>query len=144
MNYFYILLLLLFTGISAFFIMRYWKQFKKAQNKNSSNEFIENNEFETVKTYDGDFYFFHTTWCPHCKDAMPLWDELVETFQRDNVRINFIKVDCDKDDSNLSDEFNVTEYPTYILVIKNKKFIYDADLNVLTMNKFFESVEKSL
>ena len=40
----------------------------------------------------------------------------------------------------MATEFNIKEYPTIILVMNNKKYVYDANLSELTLNKFLQAV----
>jgi thiol-disulfide isomerase/thioredoxin len=40
-------------------------------------------------------YFFHADWCPHCKKALPIWQEFVSKYDQTNVNgliINCIRV----------------------------------------------------
>jgi thiol-disulfide isomerase/thioredoxin len=88
-----------------------------------------------------DLYFFYTTWCPHCKKALPVWEKLKENLEStgvNGVKINFIEVDCDKDPET-AERFNVEGYPT-IKLSHNKKVIeYDAKPDMDTLNQFLET-----
>jgi len=69
-----------------------------------------------------DLYFFYTTWCPHCKNAMPVWEKFKEKIEPtgvNGIKINFIEVDCDKDPET-AERFNVEGYPT-IKLSHNKR-----------------------
>ena len=55
--------------------------------------------------------------------------------------LNFIKIDCeDKESRVYVDKFNITEYPSIILYIEGKKYIYDANLNEETLHRFLVAV----
>ena len=43
--------------------------------------YVENNEFvdTNTKTFT-EVYFFHTNWCPHCKKAKPIWNQLKDKY----------------------------------------------------------------
>lgn len=88
-----------------------------------------------------DLYFFYTTWCPHCKKAMPVWEKFKEKITPtgvNGVRVNFIEVDCDKDPET-AERFNVEGYPT-IKLSHNKKVVeYDAKPDIETLNQFLQS-----
>ena len=45
--------------------------------------YVENNEFidTNAKTYT-EVYFFHTNWCPHCKKAKPVWNNVKEEYDQ--------------------------------------------------------------
>ena len=114
MNYFYIGLIILFIAIGGY--MTYQFIYNKNINK---KKFIPNKEFEPEDKTNGDLYFFFTEWCPYSKQ--------------------FIKVDCENN-KKMATEFNIKEYPTIILVMNNKKYVYNANLEKLTLNKFLQAV----
>ena len=58
-----------------------------------------------------------------------------------NLKINFFDIDCEnKNNKLLVKEFKVKEYPTIILLLNDKKYIYDANLNKETLKKFILAV----
>ena len=44
----------------------------------------------------------------------------------------------------MASDYNIKEYPTIILVINDKRYVYDANLSELTLYKFLEAVTNSL
>jgi thiol-disulfide isomerase/thioredoxin len=88
-----------------------------------------------------DLYFFYTTWCPHCKKAMPVWEKFKEQVGSkgvNGVKINFIEVDCDKD-PDTAERFNVEGYPTIKLSHNRKVVEYDAKPDIDTLNQFLQT-----
>ena len=74
----------------------------------ANSEFIESGE----DSKSADLYFFTVDWCPHCKKAKPIWDELSSDYRNKPVngyKVNFIEVDCEKDAA-LADKFKVEGY----------------------------------
>ena len=59
-----------------------------------------------------DVYFFHVTWCPHCKTAKPEWDKLVNN-NKDNESLVFHDIDCEKS-PDLAKKYSVESYPTIL------------------------------
>ena len=101
-----------------------------------NQEFISNSADKSAV-----LYYFYTTWCPHCKKTMPIWDELVSELNNNElngVTLTLIKVDCDKEQS-LAESFNVQGYPTIKLVYGGKTIEYDAKLDKSTMMEFLNS-----
>ncbi len=104
--------------------------------------YVPNKEFiqkEDVKGTHCDLYFFHTTWCPHCKKAMPIWIE----FQKKNptlngVTINYHTVDCDQEPE-VAQEFGIEGYPTIKLKYDNQVAEYDAKTDPETLKRFLET-----
>ena len=106
--------------------------------------YVPNKEFiqDNVSSNDtADLYFFYTTWCPHCKKAMPVWEKFKENIEptgMNGVKINFIEVDCDKD-PDTAERFNVEGYPTIKLSYNKKVIEYDAKPDIDTLNQFLQS-----
>ena len=140
MNFFYLGVTILFIMLGVYLTRKYY--FDK-NNKTKENKFIENKEFEKIKIAEGDLYLFYTKWCPHSKKTVKIWDEIRTHYSNPNFKLNFIKINSEKN-SELSNKFNVTEYPTIILVINGKKYYYDANLEELTLSKFLSAVYDTL
>ena len=103
----------------------------------ANSEFIESNE----DSKNADLYFFTVDWCPHCKKAKPIWDELASDYQNKPVngyKVNFIEVDCEKDAA-LADKFKVEGYPTIKLIKDNQVVEYDAKPNKSTLEQFLHT-----
>ena len=101
-----------------------------------NQEFISNSADKSAV-----LYYFYTTWCPHCKKTMPIWDELVSELNNNElngVTLTLIKVDCDKEQA-LAESCNVQGYPTIKLVYGDKTVEYDAKLDKSTMMEFLNS-----
>ena len=89
----------LLTGL-AFFIYNYYV----APRLNPA--FVENKEL--MKKSDNnddvnevDIYYFFTEWCPYCKKARPIWDNLKEQYNNkpfNGKTLNFKEVDCEKNE----------------------------------------------
>jgi thiol-disulfide isomerase/thioredoxin len=116
--------------------------YKKSISSKIKDTYAPNQEFVSN---DADksavLYYFYTTWCPHCKKTMPIWDELVSELKNkelNGVTLTLIKVDCDKEQS-LAESFNVQGYPTIKLVYGGKNIEYDAKLDKSTMMEFLNS-----
>ena len=116
--------------------------YKKSISSKIKDTYAPNQEFVSN---DADksavLYYFYTTWCPHCKKTMPIWDELVSELKNkelNGVTLTLIKVDCDKEQA-LAESFNVQGYPTIKLVYGGKTIEYDAKLDKSTMMEFLNS-----
>lgn len=104
-------------------------------------KYVENKEYvgeianEDISHPNIDVYFFHTSWCPHCKSAFPIWNKLKEQGFKN---INFIDVDCDED-TQTADKFKIEGYPTIKLVKNNKIIEYDAKPDLETLITFIKT-----
>tara|TARA_B100000902_G_C27094031_1_gene805321 strand:+ start:346 stop:807 length:462 start_codon:yes stop_codon:yes gene_type:complete len=134
--------LIIFSFISAVIlvIIAYYVYKNNIINK-IKPEYVENKEFINKNLESGsvDLYYFFTKWCPHCSNATPIWEDLKETTPTmNNVKINYISVDCEKE-KELAEKFNIEGYPTIILINKDKQKIeYDAKPNKETLELFLK------
>ena len=112
-----------------------------------SLSYVANKEYASTSTTDNsapdvaDLYFFYTDWCPHCKKAKPIWNELKQQINGkliNNVNVNLIEVDCDKDEQ-IASKFKITGYPTIKLVYKDQIIEYDAKPDLNTLHQFLST-----
>jgi len=90
--------------------------------------------------------FFYADWCPHCKAAKPIWNDL--TIEYENKTINgykviFTEVDCSEETSEvekLMNQYSVEGYPTIKLIKDGKLIEYDAKPSKETLTKFLNTV----
>jgi thiol-disulfide isomerase/thioredoxin len=119
--------------IAALFVYRRYISSGLKKNFVTNNEFTNEGAIETA-----DIYFFYTTWCPHCKTAKPIWEDLKSEFAEkkvNGIKINFFEVDCDKDPAT-TDKFKVKGFPT-IKLVKGKQIIeYDAKPSKVNLIEF--------
>jgi thiol-disulfide isomerase/thioredoxin len=123
--------------IAAIYTYKRYVSPRMKPNYVANNEYIQGAELPTSV----DMYYFYTTWCPHCKKSMPVWQNLKKDIGDNKIkgsRINFLEVDCDKD-TELADKFNVKSYPTIKLVKGNQIIEYDAKPHKDTLMEFLNT-----
>jgi thiol-disulfide isomerase/thioredoxin len=64
------------------------------------------------------FLMFYVDWCPHCREALPEFEQLAGTQTLGMTAVDFVLVDHDKSKSEWSD-YDVRGYPTMILETSN-------------------------
>ena len=90
--------------------------------------------------------FFYADWCPHCKAAKPIWNDLKAGYENKTVngyQIVFTEVDCSEETAEvekLMNQYSVEGYPTIKLVKDGKVIEYDAKPSKETLIKFLETV----
>ena len=136
MKIFYILIFLLFVSIGTYLGYRYYKNTILIK----TTKFIDNNEFKKTKNEGANVLLFYTEWCPHCKDTIKIWDLLKQIEIDPNLKLNFIKVNCEKE-KNMATQYDIKEYPTIILEKDGKKIVFDAELSKQSFIKFVKAVK---
>jgi thiol-disulfide isomerase/thioredoxin len=90
--------------------------------------------------------FFYADWCPHCKAAKPIWNDLKSEYENKTIngyKIIFTEVDCSEETSEvekLMNQYNVEGYPTIKLIKDGQVIEYDAKPSRETLNKFLNTV----
>ncbi len=86
----------------------------------TNNEFI-NNSLKDENNEDVLIIFFKTEWCPHCKKAMPEWNEFTNYVDKLNDKNDYVIrhsiIDCDKQEK-IAEKYNIEAYPSIILLYK--------------------------
>ena len=126
--------------IAAIYTYRYYVSKKINPEYVANSEFVKEGESKQASSV-ADLYFFYTTWCPHCKKSMPIWQSLKSELDSKEIKgttINFIEVDCDKDTA-LAEKFNIQGYPTIKLVKGNQVVEYDAKPSKETLMEFLQT-----
>jgi thiol-disulfide isomerase/thioredoxin len=95
---------------------------------------------------EAELLFFYTTWCPHCKTAKPVWEELkaeYETKPIKGTKVIFTEVDCTNENAeveNLMNKFKVEGFPTIKLIHNGQVIEYDAKPSKETLVEFLNTV----
>jgi len=126
-------LLFLFCCLIAYFMYNYIY-------KLNYSKFLTNNEYGLKSNKkEGTLILFYTTWCPHCKSTLELWNTLKKKNNYNKYIITFTEIDCDKD-SELAAKYTIEEYPTIILIKDDKKYTYEANLSKVTLDLFINTI----
>jgi thiol-disulfide isomerase/thioredoxin len=90
--------------------------------------------------------FFFADWCPHCKAAKPIWNDVESEYQNKTIngyRIVFTKIDCSDESpevEKMMNQFNIEGYPTIKLIKDGQVIEYDAKPSKETLHQFLNSV----
>lgn len=102
-------------------------------------EFIPNHEFVVDDEKKGEAILFYTEWCPHCKTTLPKWLDYKQGFDQKKHSVSFREVECDANVTE-AERYGVDSYPTIILVVNEKRYIYDSEFSPETMDKFINTI----
>ena len=129
---------LLLMGILIIFIIItivVYKKYIQKMNYNPNNEYIKSDK-------KGQLMLFYAAWCPFSKTTLKQWYSYKERYATSGeYSISFNEIDCDEK-VDLADKYNIDEYPTIILLVDGKKYIYDAQMNDDTLTQFINTIMK--
>jgi thiol-disulfide isomerase/thioredoxin len=104
--------------------------------KIDKKQFVPNEEYVPAnKRYE--CKLFYTTWCPHCKKTLKEW----ESYKNTRPEIVFTIVDCDKE-KDQAELYQIDSYPTILMVVEDKKYIFDSNFSKDSMDKFVNTILK--
>ncbi len=90
--------------------------------------------------------FFYADWCPHCKAAKPIWNDLKSEYENKTIngyQVIFTEIDCSEETAEvekLMNQYNVEGYPTIKLLKDGQVIEYDAKPSKETLTKFLNTV----
>jgi thiol-disulfide isomerase/thioredoxin len=100
--------------------------------------FVPNEEYvDKAITYE--CILFYTDWCPHCKKTLSEWSDYKNASS--DTRAKFTIVDCDKN-KEMADLYNIDSYPTIVMVMDGKNYVFDSNFSKESMDKFVSTILK--
>ena len=92
---------------------------------------------------DVTIYFFSADWCPHCKTALPEWQNFSQNYNGKEVNgyvIKCVNINCtDNTDADVQEyiqKYNIEGYPTIKMTKVNKVIDFDAKVTNSALNSF--------
>jgi thiol-disulfide isomerase/thioredoxin len=113
------LLILLGILLALYFFKKY---FLTNEGFGTDNYETTPEEFEQKIQNKKSLVLFYANWCPHCKDYMPIWNEVSNDYNKSDKSVQIIKVDCGGDsefDANLTKKYSIDGFPTIVFVDEN-------------------------
>ena len=90
--------------------------------------------------------FFHVDWCPHCKSALPDWNNFKKQYNNKEMNGYVIKctdIDCTKETSEVQtmmSKYNIESYPTVKMSKDNKTIEFESKITLYSLESFVESM----
>jgi thiol-disulfide isomerase/thioredoxin len=90
--------------------------------------------------------FFYANWCPHCKAAKPIWNDLKTEYENKTIngyKVVFTEIDCSEETAEvekLMNQYNIEGYPTIKLIKDGQVIEYDAKPSKETLTKFLNTM----
>jgi thiol-disulfide isomerase/thioredoxin len=120
-----------------------YKQYSDKTNFHANRENIPKDQ-SSNKT--ATLMLFYVDWCPHCKTAKPVWDDLKSEYENKTINgytIVFTEINCTTESNEVEkmmDKYNVEGFPTIKLLKDGQIIEYDAKPTRETLNQFLNTV----
>lgn len=91
-------------------------------------------------------YFFHVDWCPHCKKALPAWEQFKAASNGKEVNgcvVSCVDKNCTEEDAettSLINKFGIESYPTVKLVRDDQIIEFDSKITATTLDSFITTM----
>ena len=95
---------------------------------------------------NAELLFFYADWCPHCKSAKPIWNEIKSEYENklmNGYKVSFTEINCSEETAEvdkLMNQYNVEGYPTIKLIKDGQVIEYDAKPTKETLTQFLNTV----
>jgi thiol-disulfide isomerase/thioredoxin len=129
-----IVLLLIFLYIAyyaynKFFVSKQVNKFTNVANANRRNK-------------DVNIYLFHVDWCPHCKKALPDWNDFKSVYNNTEVNgyiVKCIDINCTEETAevaNIINSYGIESYPTIKMVKDQNTIEFDSKITKSALEQF--------
>ena len=135
-------------GVAILAVVLYLIYYFYFSKKSLTQGFTANREHgstDSSPTKHAELFFFYVDWCPHCKTAKPIWEELKTDPDVQNVNgyaIKFTDINCTNETADVvskMDEFKIEGYPTIKLKRDGQIIEYDAKPSKATLVQFLQA-----
>jgi len=91
-------------------------------------------------------YFFHVEWCPHCKKALPEWNNFKSKHNGKEIhgyKLKCVDIDCTNETSEITqyiNTYNIDSYPTVKLVRDGTIIDFESKITSSSLEKFVNTM----
>jgi len=147
LNYNFILYIILAILMILFCIYLYYQFVKPVFNTKftANNEYNTNNFESESSNKEAELMLFYADWCPHCKTAKPIWDDLKSEYENKKINgytILFTEINCSNESpeiESLMNKYKIEGFPTIKLLKDGNIIEYDAKPNKATLIEFLNT-----
>ena len=133
-----ILFVLTLVGISLYYYFTH-------ASGSSFKHNLEHNPMNS-KNSQAELILFSVDWCPHCKKAQPIWNDMKSEYENKTINgytILFTEVNCTNESPEVEkmiNKYKIEGYPTIKLLKDGNVIEYDAKPNKATLEQFLNTV----
>ena len=133
---------ILFSILATVYYFYYVAPQAKAKYKANSEHLMKDDS----SSKSAELLFFFADWCPHCKTAKPIWNDLKAQYENKTIngyKVIFTEVNCSEETAEVDkmmNQYNVEGYPTIKLLKDGQVIEYDAKPSKDTLNQFLNTV----
>lgn len=141
-TYIIIAVIILFGVIAGLYYYYYISPQSNAKYK-ANKEHLTNNPNEGK---NAELLFFFADWCPHCKTAKPIWNDLKAQYENKTINgyhVVFTEINCSEETAEVEkmmNQYSVEGYPTIKLLKDGQVVEYDAKPTKETLTQFLNTV----
>ena len=131
----------LFAIIAVYYYYYYMVPQMKAKYQPNSEHIQDSGNGNTAE-----LLFFYADWCPHCKTAKPIWNDLKSEYENKTIngyKVVFTEVNCSEETAEVEkmmNQYNIEGYPTIKLLKDGQIIEYDAKPSKDTLTQFLNTV----
>jgi len=114
-------------------------------NSAAKTTYAANNENFTANK-EAELLLFYAEWCPHCKTAKPIWDDLKSQYENKTINgytVIFTEINCTQETAEVEqmmNKYHIEGFPTIKLLKDGEIVEYDAKPSKDTLVQFLNSV----
>jgi len=126
------------VGIYLFYYLPSLKSKYQPNNENFSTGSLPAGEAELM--------LFYVDWCPHCKTAKPVWNEIKSQYENKTINgytVIFTEINCTEESAEVEkmmNKYNIEGFPTIKLLKDGQVIEYDAKPTQETLQQFLTTV----
>lgn len=140
-----ILVIILFLGIGIYYYNMHVKS-KKNTSYSANNEHTFAGKDGKTNGGQAEIMLFYADWCPHCKTAKPIWEEMKAEYENKTINgytVLFTDVNCTTetpDVEKLMTTYKIEGFPTIKLLKDGQVIEFDAKPSKATLEQFLNTV----
>lgn len=103
-----------------------------------TNSFEENHPMQSLEPEHSraEMVLYYASWCGHSKAFLDPWRKFVEKAKKDFPDLKLTEIRCEGDNQNFCNEVGVEGYPTVVLYIDDKQYMFNDERTVEKLKAF--------